>query len=382
MPAGRDRPSLGGATRPAFPPLARWDAPHITKTNASGPTEPPEPRPPGSLPERIIAAGARTSIGGVRRVAGTAGVEQAIEEAVEDAVIRALESPATDRAIQKALVSQSTERRANEILESEVVGKIIDRAIENALNSPETERRINEILESELVDRVWDRLLASDEVQRLVERIAEAPEVRAAITQQGLGLLDDVGRGFAAVTRRIDDWLEQRFRRLFRRALRSDETDLAGPSSRLIAVGIDIAILNGIAFIASSLGANFLEGVIGAADALLLAIGISAWILAGVSYLLIFWVLAGQTPGMRFLGLQLRSGDRETLHLGQAIKRIVGLILSIIPFGLGFVPILTDERKRGWHDKMARTEVFFENLDRSAPWSGGLEQEAGRNSTT
>ena len=301
---------------------------------------------------------------------------------MEDAVVRALESPATDRAIRRALASQSTERRANEVLESELVGKVIDRAIENALNSPETERRINEILESQLVDRVWERLLASDEVQKLVERIAEAPEVRAAITQQGLGLLDDVGRGIASVTRRLDDWLEQRFRKLFRRAQRTEETNLAGPSSRLLAVGIDIAILNGFAFIASSLGANLISDITDAADAVLLVLGISAWTLAGISYLLVFWIMAGQTPGMRFIGLQLRSGDELRLGFRQSLKRIVGLVLSIIPFGLGFVPILTDERKRGWHDKMARTEVFFENLDRSAPWSGGLEQQAARNSTT
>jgi uncharacterized RDD family membrane protein YckC len=184
------------------------------------------------------------------------------------------------------------------------------------------------------------------------------------------------------VTRSFDDWLERHFRALFRRPQRTEETNLAGPSSRLVAVGIDLAILNGIAFVASSLGANFLEGVVGAADAVLLVLGISAWTLAGVSYLLIFWVLAGQTPGMRFLGLQLRSGEEETLGVGRALKRIVGLVLSIIPFGLGFVPILTDERKRGWQDKLARTEVFFENLDRSAPWSGGFEQRAARNSTT
>jgi uncharacterized RDD family membrane protein YckC len=315
-------------------------------------------------------------------VAGTAGVEDAIEEAVEDAVVRALESPATDRAIRQALASASTERRVNEVLESELVGHVIDRAIQNALNSPETERRINEILESELVDKVWERLLASDEVQKLVERIAEAPEVRAALAQQGIGLLDDVGRGIADVTRRLDSWLERRARRLFRRPQRVTETNLAGPASRLLAVGLDIALLNGIAFIASSLGANFLEGVVGATNAVLLAIGISAWVLAGVSYVLIFWVLAGQTPGMRFLGLQLRSGERKRLGLGQAIKRLWGLILSILTLGLGFVPILFDERKRGWQDRLGRTEVFFENLDRSAPWSGGLKQEPVQKATT
>ena len=238
------------------------------------------------------------------------------------------------------------------------------------------------MLDSELVDRVWERLLASDEVQKLTERIAQAPEVRAAITRQGVGLLDDVGRGIADVTRRFDDWLERRAHRVRRRPQRAAPTELAGPSSRLLAVAIDIALLNGIAFIASSLGANFLQGVVGAADAVLLVLGISAWTLAGISYLLVFWVLAGQTPGMRFLGLQLRSGDKETLRLGQAIKRLWGLVLSIIPFGLGFVPILTDERRRGWHDRLARTEVFFENLDRSAPWSGGLRQDPAQKLTT
>lgn len=334
------------------------------------------------MPERIIAAGARTGIGGIRRVAGTAGVDRAIEDAVEDAVVRALESPATDRAIRKALASASTERRINEVLESDVVGRIIDRAIENALNSPETERRVNEVLESELVDRVWERLLASDEAQKLTERIAEAPEVRNAITRQGVGLLDDVGRGVADVTRRFDSWLERGAWRIRRRPARAHDTELAGPSSRLLAVGIDIAILNGLAFIASSLGANFLQGVVGTADALLLVLGISAWSLAGITYLLVFWVLAGQTPGMRFLGIQLRSGDAERLRLGQAIKRLAGLVLSILPFGLGFIPILTDERRRGWHDRFAGTEVFFENLDRSAPWSGGFSQARVHKSAT
>ena len=50
-----------------------------------------------------------------------------------------------------------------------------------------------EALDSEMVDEVWRRLLASDEAQRLVERIAEAPEIRAAISAQSVGLIEDVG---------------------------------------------------------------------------------------------------------------------------------------------------------------------------------------------
>jgi uncharacterized RDD family membrane protein YckC len=36
----------------------------------------------------------------------------------------------------------------------------------------------------------------------------------------------------------------------------------------------------------------------------------------------------------------------------------VGLVLSIIPLGAGFVPVLFDDRRRGLHDRLARTLVI------------------------
>ena len=50
-----------------------------------------------------------------------------------------------------------------------------------------------EVLDSGLVDHVQDRLLASDEAQKLIERIAGRP-AQAAIASQGVGLLRDIGR--------------------------------------------------------------------------------------------------------------------------------------------------------------------------------------------
>ena len=216
------------ATCPAVPPAARCDAQLIAATPKSEPELPEEHGSP-SVPERIIAAGARTSIGGIRRVAGTTGVEDAIEEAVADAVIRALESPATDRAIREALASATTERRSTRS-SSRRWWQGHRRGDPERAEQPRDERRINEVLESELVDRVWDKLLASDEMQRLVERIAEAPEVRAAITQQGVGLLQDVGRGISGVARRIDDTVERFARRLLRRPQRTERSKEAGLS--------------------------------------------------------------------------------------------------------------------------------------------------------
>ena len=62
-----------------------------------------------------------------------------------------------------------------------------------ALESEAVKRALIEALDSELVDEVWRRLLASDEAQQLVERIAEAPEMRAAISAQSVGLIEDIG---------------------------------------------------------------------------------------------------------------------------------------------------------------------------------------------
>ena len=62
-------------------------------------------------------------------------------------------------------------------------------------------RALIEAIDSELVDEVWLRLLASDETQRLVERIAEAPEIRAAISAQSVGFIEDIGHTIGDATR-------------------------------------------------------------------------------------------------------------------------------------------------------------------------------------
>ena len=309
----------------------------------SRPDETPE-RPHDSVGERLIAAGGRAGIGGIRRVAGATGADRALEQAVEEAVIRAIESPATDRAIARAL------------------------------ESPAMERRIDEVLDSELVDRVWERLLASDEAQKLVERIAQAPEVRSALAYQGAGLLQDVGHEISRVTRRLDDLIEAVWRRLTRRPERAERTDRAGLVSRGLALLLDAGILNAAFFAASALLAYLASSVApdsGLGKTALLALGGTAWAAAGGAYLFVFWTLAGQTLGMRFLGLEIVTGTgAERLEPRQAVRRLLGLALSIIPLGLGLLAILGDERRRGWHDRIALTEVrFAPPSSRAAPWA-------------
>ena len=82
-----------------------------------------------------------------------------------------------------------------------------------ALESETVKRALIEALDSEMVDEVWRRLLASDEAQRLVERIAEAPELRAAISAQSVGFIEDIGHTIGDATRRLDGVVERIARR-------------------------------------------------------------------------------------------------------------------------------------------------------------------------
>jgi uncharacterized RDD family membrane protein YckC len=71
-----------------------------------------------------------------------------------------------------------------------------------------------------------------------------------------------------------------------------------------------------------------------------------------------FWVLAGQTPGKRVMGVRLVRTDGGRVTWGNAIRREIGYLLSYILF-LGYFWILVDDRRQGWHDKLAGTLVIY-----------------------
>jgi len=49
---------------------------------------------------------------------------------------------------------------------------------------------------------------------------------------------------------------------------------------------------------------------------------------------------------------------------------VLGLALAAIPFGLGFLGVLFDERRRGWQDRLAGVDVLYEDRQATpAPWS-------------
>ncbi len=81
-----------------------------------------------------------------------------------------------------------------------------------------------------------------------------------------------------------------------------------------------------------------------------------------VVWTLAFWQLWQATPGK--LLLDCRIVDARTLgkpSFGQFLLRYVGYLLSALPLGLGFLWVLFDKRRQGWHDKLAKTLVILDD---------------------
>lgn len=85
--------------------------------------------------------------------------------------------------------------------------------------------------------------------------------------------------------------------------------------------------------------------------------------LIGVSYLFFawFWTHGGQTLGMRAWKIKILTFDRRPIGWRQAALRFFAALLSWTACGLGFWWIAFDKRKRGWHDHLSKTTVFFES---------------------
>jgi uncharacterized RDD family membrane protein YckC len=280
-------------------------------------------------------------------------MDRAVEVAAEEAIVAAVESEAVERAMARVLQ-----------------GPIVEEAVQGALESEAVKKALLEAMDSELVDEVWRRLLASEEAQQLVERIAEAPEVRAAISAQGVGLLEDIGRTIGKLARHLDDSFERIVRRLVFRRRRAVASNRAGAVSRSLAMVVDGLFVNlsftAVAAVVALIESSFGNGGDGMSN-LAIAVGSTAWLAIGSLYLLSFWSLAGQTPGMRFLGIGLDGGR---LPLRRSIRRLIGLGLSVITFGLGFLGIVFGERRRGWADRFAGTDVVYDDRRPApAPWS-------------
>jgi len=78
-------------------------------------------------------------------------------------------------------------------------------------------------------------------------------------------------------------------------------------------------------------------------------------VLIGLIYNSLFLAVRGETPGMRFAGLQLVDFDGRPTTEEQLHMRILGAFFSVLPAGVGLLWALVDEESLTWQDHISHT---------------------------
>ena len=76
-------------------------------------------------------------------------------------------------------------------------------------------------------------------------------------------------------------------------------------------------------------------------------------------YYVMFTYARGQTPGKMLLGLHVVDANGQKPNIKQVLLReVVGKAISALALLMGYLWIIWDKQKRGWHDHMAGTFVI------------------------
>ena len=136
----------------------------------------------------------------------------------------------------------------------------------------------------------------------------------------------------------------------------------AGAVSRLIAFAVDIGVAWVIYTIASALWDIAQKLVTGHSYTLLNHRILAVCILA-VWFFLYFtyqWAASGKTMGMAIFGIQVVTTEGRPIDKRQAVLRTLGLGLTLLTLGIGFLGIVYQRERRALDDFVAGTAVVYD----------------------
>ncbi len=129
---------------------------------------------------------------------------------------------------------------------------------------------------------------------------------------------------------------------------------------RLGAILIDYILLISIPVISILIGRSFGDD---GSKLLNNEISNAGWlitVLLGITNFLIFPIFSGQTIGKMFTGLRIVRNNGEAVSLvGILLRNVIGYLLSVLTFGLGFLLALFNVKGRALHDFLAGTVVVY-----------------------
>lgn len=137
----------------------------------------------------------------------------------------------------------------------------------------------------------------------------------------------------------------------------------AGLITRLFAFGMDLAVLAGIlavgGWIAVLVDSAFEQtGLDVRIDLSTIYVYLIPFIIA--FYFVIFRALTGRTIGKWFMGLKVVAANGRPPTIGRSFVRTIGYGLSAVVFWIGYLWVIIDDERQGWHDHMAKTWVVYD----------------------
>ncbi|HSG17533.1 MAG TPA: RDD family protein [Anaerolineae bacterium] len=234
-------------------------------------------------------------------------------------------------------------------------------------------------------EETMDELIANEQVEIFIQEV---------IASQTVGIVDEIIEEIRERAVSSDDFFEGPIHRIFRRP---DRSELPGPDfdprlvrsivrrnqpipegsrlgyyagfvSRLLALVLDVGLVILVLALGSSLLTTaidvlglreWFDTTVGSTGLFTSLFAVVNGMAIVVSYLVLFWLLTGQTLGMMLMGLRVvsRGGGRVTLW--RAILRIIGFLLFASIFLIGFLWVLGDDKRQALHDKLAGTYVVY-----------------------
>jgi len=131
------------------------------------------------------------------------------------------------------------------------------------------------------------------------------------------------------------------------------KNNIASSSKRFLAFLIDFIINSSVIFVAFFYGEE-----VGGANGILVSIG---FIISLISVKISFWY-ESTTLGKSFFNLVVvdaHSGDKIGFKK-MFLRQTFGALASVVILNLGFIWILIDRNRQGWHDKIFNDYVISE----------------------
>ena len=130
----------------------------------------------------------------------------------------ALAGPLTEHFARSLGEHRVIERIADELIANGTVTALFDQALQAGLAEQIADRLLApDVLDSPLLLQITDRVMASEEMQRVIAHIASSPELRTAMAEQSSGLAEEMVAGVRQRTVSMDDVAERTVRGWLRR---------------------------------------------------------------------------------------------------------------------------------------------------------------------